>query len=735
MRKKIKKAFTLVELLVVIAILAILATVSIVGYNSFTKKAKVSNDTALVSQLNTLLKADSMVNGDAKTPTDALKITSEAGYDVEKLTPTASDYDIIWNQKTNQFALLDEKGTAVYGEKSTEEYKNWKFVSEYNANSTYSMYLKNNTSTKSIDNLNVGLDVGTNINITEVNYTNSEAKDDVVIRTNGGTLTINGERDTVSHYGNAITVDVQAVANNSYHEYGEVLGNIEITKGRVALEKESKVSTILVNSKAANDVKVDVVAGASVGSVAPTTEAAKSDIKASSTIPTDSMVEEVVDTTKTSLFAGGLGTEKSPYLISNAEEFKSISEFSMMMQNGSAFYYKLINNIDLSTSKINDKYMCQYFCGTLDGNNNNLILNDSIDGVFGDATNIAVFKNLNIKLHSNPVKLCAGSNYKTGAKIILNNVSIDSLNANESINIGQNVGIFFNRIGFDEISQKWCDNHRTNLKIENCSSSVNIIGESYNAVFVGGMLNNADVIVMDSIYSGQYYGEQINLVYGNTCSDNSWDSYVNSTMTIKNVKNTGAMYGTKRAALIAGGASNDEANKHTTIENCDLGTTRELSDSSLGIKIENNSVVINKATSSTSYYVLTFVGGGRRTGEYTINSSYRFSIRLENLNFGNENTYETSYKIGKMVTIEQYMQIDSNSKFEIGTGNKLENEKDAEYWIKEFNGEVYYVFSFKDSYYHFESSNNVAGPALINQVLVTIYDASDKPIAQKSCNR
>lgn len=42
MKKRLKKAFTLVELLVVIAILAILSSVAIVGYNSFTEKAKDS---------------------------------------------------------------------------------------------------------------------------------------------------------------------------------------------------------------------------------------------------------------------------------------------------------------------------------------------------------------------------------------------------------------------------------------------------------------------------------------------------------------------------------------------------------------------------------------------------------------------------------------------------------------------------------------------------------------------
>ena len=248
MKKKIKKAFTLVELLVVIAILAILATVSIVGYNSFTKKAKVSNETALVSQINTLLKADEMVNGKANTPTDALKITSEAGYDVEKLTPTASDYDIIWNQKTNQFALLDENENVVYGEKNegTEEYKNWKFVSEYDSATDFSVYLKGTSFAGRLE-VKAGVDVGNNTEISSITYTHtSGSKQEVAIRTNGGTLNVNGingdNGDVVNHFNDASYVDVQSIGKNSYHEYGNV-GFVNIVNGRVAVEKDAKVLT------------------------------------------------------------------------------------------------------------------------------------------------------------------------------------------------------------------------------------------------------------------------------------------------------------------------------------------------------------------------------------------------------------------------------------------------------------------------------------------------------------
>ena len=57
MKKKMKKAFTLVELLVVIAILAILSTVAVIGYNSFNEKARLSNDQTTIQIMNGNLRA------------------------------------------------------------------------------------------------------------------------------------------------------------------------------------------------------------------------------------------------------------------------------------------------------------------------------------------------------------------------------------------------------------------------------------------------------------------------------------------------------------------------------------------------------------------------------------------------------------------------------------------------------------------------------------------------------
>lgn len=62
-----KKAFTLVELVVVIAIIAILTTVTIVGYNTFVKDASKSKAEQELTQLQTALVSKSMLQESDRT--------------------------------------------------------------------------------------------------------------------------------------------------------------------------------------------------------------------------------------------------------------------------------------------------------------------------------------------------------------------------------------------------------------------------------------------------------------------------------------------------------------------------------------------------------------------------------------------------------------------------------------------------------------------------------------------
>ena len=107
-----KKGFTLVELLVVIAILAILASVSVVGYLSFTNKAKESNALQEMTQIKTTLLA-ALADGEESNGT--VKFV----YADNKITLTGST-DVNTAVETIFPELKDLSGTiAATGDAST----------------------------------------------------------------------------------------------------------------------------------------------------------------------------------------------------------------------------------------------------------------------------------------------------------------------------------------------------------------------------------------------------------------------------------------------------------------------------------------------------------------------------------------------------------------------------------------------------------------------------------------
>ena len=270
--KKAKKGFTLVELVVVIAIIAVLSTVSVVGYFGFTKKANVSGDKALVSQLNTILKAKETETGSKpETATEAIGYVEEQGINVAKLKPLTSKYLIAWNSEANEFALLNESKELVTGKLSSTANLNWLIASSYSVteNTGYSVFLMPDYKGDSTLNITTGLDVGENTNVDVVNYTKTTEAKDVTIRTNGGTLNIDADTDSVDHYGANDLVNIKAIDTASYHENG-VVAYVRIEAGHFVAENTSKVinlnvatsnvtvteessATVMAYSKGAND--------------------------------------------------------------------------------------------------------------------------------------------------------------------------------------------------------------------------------------------------------------------------------------------------------------------------------------------------------------------------------------------------------------------------------------------------------------------------------------------------
>ena len=237
MRRPNKKGFTIVELVIVIAVVAILAAVLIPTFVNVVNKANVSNDTALVRNINTTLATEEVGAEKPKTMHDAMKMAERGGFDVSKLTPRSSG-EIVWDSATNRFALVNGDET-VYSDGDVKIAKNasvWKIVKtadEAKNNTVYSNYLAGNGITGKVE-VSTGLDVGENSNITAVNYTSTQ-KQNIVIRTNSAVtvLTVVDKfNGTIDHYDKLGKLILTECGYDCYHENGTT-AYAKVAKGRI----------------------------------------------------------------------------------------------------------------------------------------------------------------------------------------------------------------------------------------------------------------------------------------------------------------------------------------------------------------------------------------------------------------------------------------------------------------------------------------------------------------------
>ena len=243
MKKTQKKGFTIVELVIVIAVIAILAAVLIPTFTGIVKKARQSNDTQLIRNLNTALAVD----GEHITMSDALKAAAEFGYDVEKINASATDKEILWDSVNDLFCYYDkETGEPTYipdfePETEAEDYQMWMISDTVDV--PFSVYYTG-TATEIVTSK--GFDAGTSTGITSVKYTNgSGTAQEVVIRTNSHltTLEVNAPTDTIYHYETVGRVNLISVDVASYHEYGEVTF-LEVAGGHIVLEASAKIDAL-----------------------------------------------------------------------------------------------------------------------------------------------------------------------------------------------------------------------------------------------------------------------------------------------------------------------------------------------------------------------------------------------------------------------------------------------------------------------------------------------------------
>lgn len=162
-----RKGFTIVELVIVIAIIAILAAVLIPTFSNVIQRSKISADTQLCRNLNTVL---TMATSEGRIPQsmyDVLYLISESGYLLANLNPTAEGYYYAWDSEGQKMVYIREDlETVVYPEDyKIDKSKCWITVgdqaeAERIATAGYNLYLENNIETIELHNTAVSIDTG-----------------------------------------------------------------------------------------------------------------------------------------------------------------------------------------------------------------------------------------------------------------------------------------------------------------------------------------------------------------------------------------------------------------------------------------------------------------------------------------------------------------------------------------------------------------------------------------------
>lgn len=251
MKGSTEKGFTVVELVIVIAVIAILAAILVPTFSEVVCNAKISKDISLCKNINIALAMQEATDGKPKRASDAIEGILDDGFSLNRLTPTAEDYYMVYNFTDNRFALLDNEFDTVYSEKeiSGDLYLltgDQCTIDEAKSNGRYDFKYFVTTN----ENLTVDNSFDARL-VADCNVTLETDKTECFIVTDGGIIVINASESTVTHFGNADVVTVDNVSENPYNVHGTV-NELILKSGCVVVEGDAVVDVIVIEEGADN---------------------------------------------------------------------------------------------------------------------------------------------------------------------------------------------------------------------------------------------------------------------------------------------------------------------------------------------------------------------------------------------------------------------------------------------------------------------------------------------------
>ena len=690
--KRLRKAFTLVELVVVIAIIAILSTVSVVTYFGITSSAKKSVDDQTITQWNQLLLLEEELGNKSETPQEALDIILENGWDVAKLTPTYEGNEILWDQEENRFLILDKDTVTnsrvrnAYESSRKGEY--WRFLKDYSEPKGYSVYITD-PEFKVSETLIVtaGIDLSRVTEKVDVKYENVSKDQKVILNTNGGTLEVSDANVEVKHFG---TASKSTVSSKSYEEKGTVVGDTLVNGGKyIATSSEAEAGTVLVSSK---DVELNISASAKVGTVAGTTDEAQAAIKSNTNIPSDKKLDSDTAVVPTTDFAGGLGTENSPYLISTVKDFKNIDKYA---RKGS-YFYKQTNDLNVTSNRIS------IFQGTYDGANFKLsYLLDEGDfaTIFNELNGSSNFININVYMGKTAVSLLSVSNWGTAYDVLFDNITFNSTENLVSANA--------NNFGFVTINALYTNGGEATYTFSNITNNVNLQNEgTCTGILVGsGPCYNSKttVNVKNIVNNGNLTGfSSVGYLYGNAAYIESVEES-GSIFNIENCVNNNILSSTTDKSIVEFAPKLSTLNeKYQALAGGSFLSENYLANKKITVNQNGTEFTLNTTDTSVSYKLFFNVSAIYST----IDGEAYDDSDLEVVN--NKETYDTKWYVSNGTKYSQDIKVNTEAVGSLTNSFKAVDKRTAEklgLTVSEFNNEYEIVVKDDTTYLVFNTED------------------------------
>jgi prepilin-type N-terminal cleavage/methylation domain-containing protein len=254
--RKLKKGFTIIELVIVIAVIAVLTAVLVPTFISLSRKAKDTLDKNVVTNANIQLAAQESLEGKNRSMSEAVKDVDQIGFHISTVQ-TNNGNMIVWDQVNDRFVLLDKNGNVVLKDEKTTvpTDKNKLFYpiekltdrGEFN----FAIYAKLHYEGPTSFTSGTSFDAGETEDIAAITYDfDSDANVLVVTNSQDTVLTVDAPNADFEHVGLCGKIIIEAVEDDTFKDYGKV-GYVEVQSGHYVADAGADIKAAYATSSSA----------------------------------------------------------------------------------------------------------------------------------------------------------------------------------------------------------------------------------------------------------------------------------------------------------------------------------------------------------------------------------------------------------------------------------------------------------------------------------------------------